>query len=353
MLIRKLTLLLGAALLSACATTKPVSPLIQADGFGRDCTEALKQAKLKAAEDYKGTFLNSQRTLVNDRKYSESIDEYSGGVVQSYKVKSSLGNSPCFVSIEAKVVSDNKSIVVNSESSIDLGSVERNLNQQISTQEMLRKMVQRPEMIKVESRTIKPIAYDDGSTGLAIQFTKIVPSPKWMNDLESFLSVHGSKQTYRERNAWAEIGKGLLALAALPILIPVAIIIAPFTESKPNKPSQANPGDQFSLCFAGKEEVNCYQGWAAEAIYEQLNSAAIVAVMNKEGAPMAGFQVRGGSVSLNQYFDINAPLFDDQSRPKKAFNIVGIKPINLEGSLNLASDWVSDGHDLKFRVKFN
>lgn len=342
-----------AAVLSACASVNNGTPTVQADGTGHDCTAALKQAKLKAAEDYKGTFVNSQRTLVNDRKYSESIDEYSGGVVQSYKVKSSTGNSPCFVSIEAKVVPDSKSIVVNSESSIDLGSVERNLNQQNNTREILRKMIQRPEMIKVESRTINPVVYEDGSVGMRVQFTKIVPSPKWMTDLESFLSVHGTKQTYRERNAWAEIGKGLLALAALPVLIPVAIVIAPFVENKPNKPTQVNPGDQFSLCFAGKEEVSCYQGWAAEAVYEQLNSASIVAIMNKDGASMAGFPVRGGAVSLNQYFDINAPLFDDQSRPKNAFNVVGIKSINVEGSLTLASEWVSDGHDLKFRLKFN
>ncbi len=353
MLIRKLTPLLGAVLLTACATTKPINPMIQADGVGRDCFEALKLAKLKAAEDYKGTFVNSQRTLVNDRKYSESVDEYSGGVLQSYKVKNSSGSSPCFVSIEAKVVPDSKSIVVNSESSIDLGSVERNLNQQNNTREMLRKMIQRPEMIKVESRTINPVLYEDGSVGMGVLFTKIVPSPKWMTDLESFLSVHGTKQTYRERNAWAEIGKGLLALAALPVLIPVAIVIAPFVENKPNKPAQVNPGDQFSLCFAGQDEVNCYQGWAAEAVYEQLNSASIVAIMNKDGASMAGFPVRGGAVSLNQYFDINAPLFDDQSRPKNAFNVVGIKSINVEGSLTLASEWVSDGHDLKFRLKFN
>ena len=340
-------------LLTSCATVKQTNPMVHAEGVGLDCKEAIKQAKLKAAEDYKGTFVNSRRTLVNDKAYSESVDEYSGGVVQSYKVKSTSGNSPCFVSIEATLVPDTKSITVNSETSLDLGGVERHLNQQTSTREMLRKMIHRPEMIKVESRSIDPVSYNDGSVGMAVNFTKIVPSPKWLSDLESFLSVHGSKQTYRERNALAEIAKGLLAIAALPVLIPVAIVIAPFTEHKAGKPAQANPNDQFSLCFAGKDEVNCYQGWAADDIYQQMSSATIVAIMNKDGAPVAGFPVQGGLVSMNQHVDIKYPWVDDQNRPKSAFDLVAAKTINVDGSLNLASSWVSEGYDLKFRLKFN
>ncbi|MGV1016784.1 MAG: hypothetical protein ACOYBW_05330 [Fluviibacter phosphoraccumulans] len=123
--------------------------------------------------------------------------------------------------------------------------------------------------------------------------------------------------------------------------------------ARTNKPNKVNPGDQFSLCFPGKDEVNCYQGWAADAVYEKLNSAAIVAIMNKEGAPMAGFPVRGGSISLNQHFEIKAPLVDDQNRTKSRFDLVSAKPINIEGSLNLANNWVSDGYDLQFRIKFN
>lgn len=340
-------------LLTACATVKQTNPMVHAEGVGRDCKEAVKQAKLKAAEDYKGTFVNSRRTLVNDKTYSESVDEYSGGVVQSYKVKSTSGSAPCFVSIEATLVPDTKSIAVNSETSLDLGGVERHLNQQSSTREMLRKLIQRPEMIKVESNTIKPVVYDDGSIGMGVKFTKIVPSPKWVTDLESFLSVHGTKQTYRERNALAEIAKGLLAIAALPVLIPVAIVIAPFTEHKANKAAQANPGDQFSLCFPAKDGVNCYQGWAADAIYEQLNSAVIVAIMNKDGAPMAGFPIQGGQISLNQHFEIKAPLIDDHNRPKSGFDLIAPKPIDLDGHLTLANEWVSEGYDLKFRLKFN
>lgn len=352
-MIKKLNLLLLASLVAACATVKPTSQMVRSEGFGQDCNEALKQAKLKAAEDYKGTFMSSQRSLVNDRKYSESVDEYSGGIVQSYKVKSSSGTSPCFVTIEAQMAPDTKSIVVNSETSVDLGSVERHLNQQTTTRELLRKMIQRPEMLKVESRTIDPVFYNDGSIGMAVKFTKIVPSPKWVTDLESFLTVHGTKYTYREKNAWAEIGKGLLLIAALPVLIPVAIVVAPFTTNRGDKAPPANPGDSFSLCFSGKDEVNCYQGWAADEIYEQINSAAIVAVMNKDGTPVAGFPVRGGTVSLNQHVDTRIPWVDDQNRPKSSFDLIAAKNINVDGNLTLASDWVSDGYDLKFRLKFN
>ena len=352
-MIRKFPLLTLILLLTACSTTKHNTAKLQTEGIGHDCTAALKQAKLKAAEEYKGTFVNSQRSLVNDRKYTEAVDEYSGGVIQSYQVKSTSGGSPCVVSIEAKLVPDSKSIAVNPETSLDLGGVERHINQQSATREMLRKLINRPELIKVESSTINHVVYDDGSIGMAVKFTKIEPSPKWLTDLELFLSVHGTKHTYRERNQWADIGKGLLAVAALPVLIPVAIVMAPFTEKKPNKNTQANPGDQFSLCFPGKDEVNCYQGWAADAIYEKLNSATIVAIMNKDGKTMAGFPVRGGSTSLNQHTEIKAPLIDEQNRTKSGFDLIAAKPINVEGSLKLANNWVRDGYDLKFRLVFN
>lgn len=340
-------------LITGCAAVKHDKSLVQADGYGRDCSQALKQAKLKATEEYKGTFMNSQRTLVNETKYSESLDEYSGGIVQSYKVTSSSGGTPCVVSIEAKIVPDTRSIAVNAETTLDLGGVERHLNKQTATRELLRKMIKRPELIKVETRTIDPIVHADGSIGMSVNFTKIVPSPKWVTDLESFLVVHGTKYTYREKNALSEIGKGLLGIVALPILIPVAIVIAPFTANRANKSPPPNPGESFSLCFGAKDEVNCYQGWAADEIYQQLNSAMIVAVMNKDGAPVAGFPVRGSAVSLNQHVDTNFPWVDDQNRPKSNFDLVAAKNINIDGSLNLASDWVSEGYDLKFRLKFN
>jgi hypothetical protein len=196
------------------------------------------------------------------------------------------------------------------------------------------------------------VVYADGSIGMAVKFTKIVPSPKWMTDLESFLAVHGTKYTYREKNPWLEIGKGLLAIAALPVLIPVAIIVAPFA-TKDSKASPANPADSFSLCFPGKEEVNCYQGWAANEIYQQLNSATIVAIMAKDGVPMAGFPVQSSLISVNQHVDTKTPWVDDQNRPKTAFDLVASKSINMDGNLNLASQWVSEGYDLKFRLKFN
>ena len=349
----KSVLLLLSLLLSACTTVNQGNPAIQAEGYGSDCTEALKQAKVKAAENYKGTFVSNQRTLVNDQKYTESLNEYSGGVVRSYKVISSKGATPCFVSIEAQVSPDTKSIAVNQESSIDLGGVERHLNQQTSTQELLRKLIHRPEMIKVETRTIDPTVYNDGSIGVSVKFTKIVPSPKWTTDLESFLTVHGTKHTYREKNPWLEIGKGLLALAALPVLIPVAIVVAPFTDNKAQKSPAANPGDGFSLCFPGKDEVNCYQGWAADEIYQRLNSATIVAIMAKDGIPMAGFPVQSPLISVNQHVDTKFPWVDEHNRPKSTFDLVASKSINLDGNLNLASQWVSEGYDLKFRLKFN
>lgn len=72
---------------------------IQSSGTGTTCKEALDSAKHYALQKANGSFIHSvQRTT--DGKYNATIQEYSGGVIKSYKY---LRDDCTFVIIEAEV----------------------------------------------------------------------------------------------------------------------------------------------------------------------------------------------------------------------------------------------------------
>lgn len=73
-MIRKLPPLFLVLLLTACSTIKHNSANLQTEGIGHDCTAALKQAKLKAAEDYKGTFVNSKLNRPRNSRHPEALN---------------------------------------------------------------------------------------------------------------------------------------------------------------------------------------------------------------------------------------------------------------------------------------
>lgn len=93
---RRLLLLGCAVFLTACASTPKNGDVqtVLAEGTGNTCQEALGQAKVQASDKAVGSFVNSQKSLVADKYYAESINEYSGGVVRQYTVLESKGDSP-------------------------------------------------------------------------------------------------------------------------------------------------------------------------------------------------------------------------------------------------------------------
>ena len=89
---------------------------VQASGSGDTCKQALANAKRNALDKANGSFLHSV-VKSNDGSYSANIEEYSGGVIKSYKY---LRDDCTFVIIEAEVL--RRSNVVQMESA--------NVNQQ-------------------------------------------------------------------------------------------------------------------------------------------------------------------------------------------------------------------------------
>ena len=93
-------------------------------GEGVDCDSALKQAKMLATDSVAGSFVESKRQLIDDRSYSERINEFGGGLVRSYNVLSTDVGPPCRIAIKAEVDLAKSNVPVSgSPTSLDLGLV--------------------------------------------------------------------------------------------------------------------------------------------------------------------------------------------------------------------------------------
>lgn len=90
-----LLLLAAFVALNAQAEVKTV----QASGVGDTCKQALDAAKRSALEKVNGSFIHGVERA-KDNSYSSNIEEYSGGVIKSYKY---LRDDCTFVIIEAEV----------------------------------------------------------------------------------------------------------------------------------------------------------------------------------------------------------------------------------------------------------
>jgi hypothetical protein len=88
---------------------EPSPVTIQASGTGDTCKQALDAAKRSALEKANGSFLHSVEKY-KDGSYHAKIEEYSGGVIKSYKY---LRDDCTFVIIEAQVVRRSNIVQIN------------------------------------------------------------------------------------------------------------------------------------------------------------------------------------------------------------------------------------------------
>ena len=87
---------------------KPVTVIVT--GTGKTCEQALLNAKKNAIGNAVGVWIHGEQS-VYDNQYKESIIEYSGGLIQSYKV---LRDDCTKIEIEANVVPRKNSIRLGS-----------------------------------------------------------------------------------------------------------------------------------------------------------------------------------------------------------------------------------------------
>lgn len=295
-------LLLGSAvLMTACASTAKNGDVqtVLAEGTGNTCQEALGQAKVQASDKAVGSFVNSQKSLVADRYYAESINEYSGGVVRQYTVLESKGDSPCRVRISADVSLDKKNIALNPNSrSLNLGEVGRFVEKQDEARATLAALIKRPTLFSARMDRLHVSTDNKKNAQIVLQVSDVAPSEKWYSDLESFLNLQGQRVDF-ERSKWSDIGKSLLALITAPVAVPLGLAPSPFRNQTPRGTEIVN--GEGLLCFRNDpqyESLRCYQTWLAGEALRQLRSIQLMLVERSNDNVTSTRQIQNGAYHM-------------------------------------------------------
>lgn len=317
---------------------------------GTTCDDALRQAKGLAAERVAGSYLNSQRTLRNDNSLEESVNEYAGGVVTSFKVLESNGQQPCTVTIQANVDLDKSKIYLPpvSNKSLDLGHVGALVEKRKDGSAMVGKLVNRPDQFTVD---ISDVSYKPGAgiTQLDFEIRKITYSSQWQADLEALLSIQGKPVIY-ELPGVKSIAKGLLALLALPVLIPAAIIAAPFAEPQPKNGPQ-NP--EASICFPidnKLDRISCYEGTLATDLINQLSNMSYSVVLKDPSDNLYRLSAEQRFTLIRDYWSPAQLIPDDATGPRQQFIVISSTDFPRKEQLYVEDRYLKQGMGLAFVV---
>ncbi len=299
--VQHLLLVVAAATLTACASSPKVGDqqTVIAEGTGATCQEALGQAKLVASDKVVGSFVNSQKSLVSDKYYTESVNEYSGGVVRQYTVLESKGESPCRVKISAEVYLDKKNIALGPNArTLNLGEVGRFVEKQDEARQTLAALIQRPAMFSARMDRLHVSTDSKGNAQIVLQVSDVSPSEKWYSDLESFLNVQGQRVDF-ERSKWSDIGKSMLALLAAPVAVPLGLAPSPF-RNQTSRGTELVNGEGL-VCFKTDpqyETLRCYQTWLAGDAIRQLRSVQLNLVERTNDNVTSTRQIQRGAYQM-------------------------------------------------------
>lgn len=240
---RLITLMIVALCVVGCAslTTNQSGVGVTAEASAADCDAALRQAKTMAADNVAGTFIHGKRTLNQDRDYSETLNEYSGGVVQKYNVLEKRGNRPCTIKIQAWVVPGKNAIQLNSQSTqIGTADINQRAGQIVNDRKFLARHLRDVDGFTVTMGRMKVTEPQPGLIRVDTLVTSIEPPPRWLDDLEGFVRVRSDLVVY-ERDTPARSFAGLLN---------------PWQKEKQVRSSAPE------ICFVhdNAERINCYTG---------------------------------------------------------------------------------------------
>lgn len=248
-------------LLAGCAHTKPdvlSEKRIETEASARDCATALSQAKAAAADNVSGIFVHGQRSLVDDRDYSERLDEYTSGVVKHYKVLENEGNSPCRVRIVAWVEPGKDRVQpLRGSTSVEMDDVNQRASQIRHNSRFLAQHLRDTKGFALEIGGVSTGESEVNRTTVTLDVTAITPPQRWLNDLEAYLRIHGEPVIYEKDSRGKALGR-LLTLTRQGTEPP------PF----PSK---------FEICFMHQdgEEIRCYTGETNRKIIRVLRNPVI------------------------------------------------------------------------------
>lgn len=267
-LAKHLTLLTIVLMVASCASSPRNKEVDQnwvyTEGTGNDCADALKQAKLLAEDSVTGSFLDSRRTLKNDRDYSERVDEFGGGVIRKYEVLETKAGTPCQIKIRAQVDPVQSNFADSGSGvSFDLKEMVGLVNRQDQAKQMLDSLINRPEMFSVRLNQLSILSDGSGQVRVGYDVTSIAVAKKWYSDLEGFFSVQGKPFVFKSTATMGAFAENLATIAVSPAIIAWAIVSSPFA-TPDNSKNEINL-DQ-TICFwkhNDKSTVNCYESWLA------------------------------------------------------------------------------------------
>ena len=350
------SLVIGSAvLLVACASTpkKGDVQIVQAEGTGNTCQEALGQAKVQASDKVVGSFVNSQKSLVSDKYYSESINEYSGGVVRQYTVLESKGVSPCVVKISAEVYLDKKNIAINPNSrSLNLGEVGRFVDKQDEAKSTLSALIMRPNMFSARMDRLYVSTDSKKNAQIVLQVSDVAPSEKWYSDLESFLNVQGQRIDF-ERSKWSDIGKSMLSILTAPVAVPLGLAPSPFKNQTARGTEIVN--GEGLLCFRNDpqyESLRCYQTWLAGDALRQLRSVQLMLVERSNDNVTSTRQIQKGAYHMISFRASDYTYKSKEMGSKRDFYIIEPMGVPFREYLTVNRGALSEENEFTINVQF-
>lgn len=325
-------------LLCGCSSTPKTasnSLRVEAEGKGSSCTQALNLAKIAAADKAAGSFVHGQRTLIDDTIYSERVTEYSGAIVNDYKIISSVGNSPCVVRINAEVVLDKKNtaIALNSKS-IKVDDITRIADKQRYSKAFMAGLIRQPSMFSVKIDNLKVRTERAGLVDVEFDIISVNPSPKWYSDIQAYLTVNAAHDLFRAESSGSKLAKGFWSLASLGAMIVVPYAGAAMALGQGAVTKKFKPVEDAGLCLSSKQsELNCYRSDQQIHIIQVLNEAYLEVVTAKDGRAYSRFPVPISGFSLLEYASYQEPLITDTGLAGTQFLV--IKPSQLPQKVHL------------------
>lgn len=345
----------GVLCLNACSSTPKGGELqtVTAEGSGATCQEALNQAKVVASDKVVGSFINSQKSLVSDKYYSESVNEYSGGVVRQYTILESTGQSPCRVKISAEVSLDKKNVALNPNArTLNLGEVGRFVEKQDEARATLAALIQRPGMFSARMDRLNVSTDHNKNAQIVLQVSDVSPSDKWYSDLESFLNVQGERVDF-ERAKWTDIGKSFLAIVAAPVTVPLGLTSSPFNNQTPR--GTALPNGEGLLCFKNDpqyESLRCYQTWLAAEAIRQLRATQLLLVQRSNDNVTSTQQIQRGAYHMVAFHASDYTYQSKTMGAKRDFYVVEPMGVPFREYLSVSRSVLSEENEFAINVQF-
>lgn len=352
---RRFLLLGSAACLVACASSPKNGDVktVQAEGVGNTCQEALGQAKVQASDKVVGSFINSQKSLVSDKYYAESLNEYSGGVVRQYTVLESKGVSPCVVKISAEVYLDKKNIALNPNSrSLNLGEVGRFVEKQDSARATLMALIQRPALFSARMDRLYVSTDSKKNAQIVLQVSDVAPSEKWYSDLEAFLNIQGQRVDF-ERAKWSDIGKSVFSLITAPVAVPLGLAPSPFKNQTARGTEIVN--GEGLLCFRNDpqyESLRCYQTWLAGDALRQLRSIQLMLVERSNDNVTSTRQIQKGAYHMVNFRASDYSYKSKEMGSKRDFYIIEPMGVPFREYLTVNRGALSEENEFTINVQF-